>query len=435
MPGIYLFIPLLIVCGIFYGFQTAAQSVNEEEVGRLSKEGESWAPLFLSLQDNPREYSAAIPLLMLATGTALAPGGGLTHWGLWPLASLGSGIFVLALGRLGTYRALFYLRSMVRLVWLLSRLLWPLTTLAGFLSRLLLVPLGIALDQKEEAVTEEEIISIVDEAHEQGVIEENEAEMIANVISFNETQAHEIMTHRTNVIAFDEEEVLSDVVDKMLEAGKSRYPVYGGSLDNILGIVHYKDALKFLTKNSWARYEKLSLLPGLIREATLIPETRSISDLFSAMQIHKAHMAIVVDEYGQVAGLVSMEDILEEIVGDILDEYDDEEASIHRQGGGLVIDALTRLSEVEEELGLSFDAPEFETLSGYLTAKLGHIPERKDLDATLEAEGYRFTILSLGNRTIGRVRATKIAENATPASPGGLEAASAPPGREEKETR
>ena len=420
MQGIYLFVILLVVSGIFYGFSTAAENVNQEEVMRLSREGDTWAQLFEILQERPREYQGAIPLLFLTSGLALAVGGGLTHWVLWPLASLIAGSLVLALGRLGTFHPLDFLKHTVRLVWLLSRLLWPLTGLISIVSRFLCLPFGITLDQKEDAMTEEEIISMVGEAHEQGVIEENEAEMIANVITFNETQAHEIMTHRTNVIAFEQEEVLSDVVDRMLEEGKSRYPVYGGSLDNILGIVHYKDTLKFLTKNSWARYEKLSTLPGLIREATLIPETRSISDLFQAMQVHKTHMAIVVDEYGQVAGLVSMEDILEEIVGDILDEYDHEEASFHRQkGGGLVIDALTRLSFVEEELGVDFSAPEFETLNGYLTAKLGHIPERSDLDKSLEAEGYRFTILSLGNRTIGRVRAQKIEEE----SPAGCETA------------
>lgn len=111
-------------------------------------------------------------------------------------------------------------------------------------------------------MTEEEIISIVDEAHEQGVIEENEAEMIQNIMEFTDTEAKDIMTHRKNVIAFDEEDNLQTIVDTMLEEGNSRYPVFRETIDNIVGIIHYKDALKFLTRNSWAKFKPLKDLPG-----------------------------------------------------------------------------------------------------------------------------------------------------------------------------
>ena len=138
-------------------------------------------------------------------------------------------------------------------------------------------------------------------------------------------EAHDIMTHRKNVVAFDEEILLKNMIDTMLEEGNSRYPVYEENIDNIKGIVHYKDALKFMTQNPWAKFKPLKELPGIIRQASLIPETRGIGDLFHTMQARKIHMAIVVDEYGQTAGIVTMEDILEEIVGDILDEYDEDE--------------------------------------------------------------------------------------------------------------
>ena len=146
---------------------------------------------------------------------------------------------------------------------------------------------GVAFNQSEDPVTEEEIISIVDEAHEQGVIEENEAEMIQNIMEFTDTEAKDIMTHRKNVIAFDEEDNLQTIVDTMLEEGNSRYPVFRETIDNIVGIIHYKDALKFLTRNSWAKFKPLKDLPGLIREASFIPETRGISDLFKSMQMKK----------------------------------------------------------------------------------------------------------------------------------------------------
>ena len=210
----------------------------------------------------------------------------------------------------------------MRVVGFFTRFLYPFTMCVTFIAKLAARPFGVSFNQEGDPVTEEEIISIVDEAHEQGVIEENEAEMIQNIMEFNDTEAKDIMTHRKNVIAFDEEDNLQTIVDTMLEEGNSRYPVYRETIDNIVVIIHYKDALKFLTRNSWAKFKALKDLPGLIREASYIPETRGISDLFKSMQMKKIHMAVVVDEYGQTSGIVSMEDILEEIVGDILDEYD-----------------------------------------------------------------------------------------------------------------
>ena len=141
----------------------------------------------------------------------------------------------------------------------------------------------------------------------------------------------------------------------------------------------------------------------MIREASFIPETRGISDLFKSMQMKKIHMAVVVDEYGQTSGIVSMEDILEEIVGDILDEYDEDDSTFRTQkDNSVIIDALAYLEDVAEELGIDFGKVEFETLNGYLTNLLGHIPTEDDLDKEIVVNGYRFRILSLGNKTIGR---------------------------------
>ena len=151
--------------------------------------------------------------------------------------------------------------------------------------------------EQEDSVTEKEIISMVDEAHEKGVLQKDEAEMIQNIMEFTDTEAKDIMTHRKNVIAFDEEDNLQTIVDTMLEEGNSRYPVFRETIDNIVGIIHYKDALKFLTRNSWAKFKPLKDLPGLIREASFIPEKRGISALFKSMQMKKINMAVVVEEY------------------------------------------------------------------------------------------------------------------------------------------
>lgn len=426
MPAVGMIILFLLLWlnGIFYGFSAAVHNISESEVDRLALEGNKKAILLKDLLEKPVQYVNAIPLLMTASGICI--GTFLMPWAvsvfrplihripslilaLSLLVVLLAAFGILTFRRIGTYHPEKFAFRYVKIVQGFVNILYPVTIFITWIAKVAAVPFGVEINQKEDAVTEEEIISIVDEAHEQGVIEENEAEMIQNIISFNETCASEIMTHRKNVVAFDQEVLLKDMVDSMLEEGKSRYPVYGEDLDDILGIVHYKDALKFMTKNSWAKFNPLKEIPGLIREAAFIPETRSIGDLFRTMQTKKLHMVVVVDEYGQTAGLVSMEDILEEIVGDIRDEYDEDDLSIRMQiDNSILIDGLAYLEDVAEELDIEFDSQEFETLNGYLTSKLGHIPTEQDLDREIAANGYRFKIVSLGNKTIGKVRAEKI---------------------------
>ena len=425
--GLLILLLLLWLNGIFYGFAAAVRNISESDTQKRADEGDENAKKLLALIDKPAQFVNAIPLIVMASGICF--GTFLVPWvvdvfhpyikhtpalvlvlavGVILLAGLG----ILTFRRVGTYHPETYAYRYLKLVNFWVMVLSPVTVFITWIARLAAVPFGVEIDRKEAAVTEEEIISIVDEAHEQGVIEENEAEMIQNIISFNETEAHDIMTHRKNVVAFDEEVLLKNMIDTMLEEGNSRYPVYEENIDNIKGIVHYKDALKFMTQNPWAKFKPLKELPGIIREAALIPETRGIGDLFHTMQAKKIHMAVVVDEYGQTAGIVTMEDILEEIVGDILDEYDEDEITIRAQkDNSLIIDGLAYLEDVAEELDVDFGDVEFETLNGYLTSILGHIPTKKDIDTTIKANGYCFTILSIGNKTIGKVRAEKDKNN------------------------
>ena len=425
--GLLILLLLLWLNGIFYGFSAAVRNISESDTQKRADEGDENAKKLLALIDKPAQFVNAIPLIVMASGICF--GTFLVPWvvdafhpyikhtpalvlvlavGVILLAGLG----ILTFRRVGTYHPEKYAYRYLKLVNFWVMVLNPVTVFITWIARLAAVPFGVEIDRKETAVTEEEIISIVDEAHEQGVIEENEAEMIQNIISFNETEAHDIMTHRKNVVAFDEEVQLKIMIDTMLEEGNSRYPVYEENIDNIKGIVHYKDALKFMTQNPWAKFKPLKELPGIIREAALIPETRGIGDLFHTMQAKKIHMAVVVDEYGQTAGIVTMEDILEEIVGDILDEYDEDEITIRAQkDNSLIIDGLAYLEDVAEKLDVDFGDVEFETLNGYLTSILGHIPTKKDIDTTIKANGYCFTILSIGNKTIGKVRAEKDKNN------------------------
>ena len=391
----------------------------------MAAESDKKAGLLKKLLDEPARYVNAIPLIVTASGIfigvflvpmlAKMSRGYIDHFPALLLISVLCVMILASFGilmfrRIGNYRSLRYAFRYIRLVNAVVTVLWPLTVLITSLARMTAVLFGVGLREQQEAVTEEEIISIVDEAHEQGVIEKNEAEMIQNIISFNETKVGDIMTHRTSVVAFDQERFLKDVIDEMLEEGNSRYPVYAEDLDDIQGLIHYKDALKFMTQNPWAKFKPLKELPGLIRKADFIPESGSISNLFRTMQLKQTHMAVVVDEYGQTQGVITMEDILEEIVGEILDEYDeDEDIAIQTQtDNSILIDGFAELEDVEEELGISFGKVEVTTLNGFLTDVLGHIPTEADLEKELVANGYRFKIISLGHRTIGKVRAEKI---------------------------
>lgn len=423
--GLIILALLILLNGIFYGFAAAVRNISQTEIQKMAAEGDKKAGLLKKLLDEPARYVNAIPLIVTASGIfigvflvpmlAKMSRGYIDHFPALLLISVLCVMILASFGilmfrRIGSYRSLRYAFRYIRLVNAVVTALWPLTVLITSLARMTAVLFGVGLREQQEAVTEEEIISIVDEAHEQGVIEKNEAEMIQNIISFNETKVGDIMTHRTSVVAFDQERFLKDVIDEMLEEGNSRYPVYAEDLDDIQGLIHYKDALKFMTQNPWAKFKPLKELPGLIRKADFIPESGSISNLFRTMQLKQTHMAVVVDEYGQTQGVITMEDILEEIVGEILDEYDeDEDIAIQTQtDNSILIDGFAELEDVEEELGINFGKVEVTTLNGFLTDVLGHIPTEADLEKELVANGYRFKIISLGHRTIGKVRAEKI---------------------------
>ncbi|MBD5501037.1 MAG: HlyC/CorC family transporter [Lachnospiraceae bacterium] len=269
--------------------------------------------------------------------------------------------------------------------------------------------LGIYGEDNVERM-EEEIISMVNEGHEQGVLHETEAEMITNIFEFGDKEAKDIMTNRSNIVAIDKNMPLEETLDYMLNEGKSRFPVYDENIDHIIGILHFRDAMR-----AHRTLENASLpvwkIEGLIRDAMFVPETKNIADLFRTMQKTKTQMVIVVGEYGQTLGLLAMEDILEEIVGNIMDEYDEEEAHIEETGNPdeYIIKGITRLDELEEKFGISFGEQEFETLNGFLISKMERIPEENE-EFSMNVEGYGFRVMTVENRMIQSVLVTKLAD-------------------------
>ena len=259
-------------------------------------------------------------------------------------------------------------------------------------------------DEKIEERVEEEIIQMVSEGQEQGAIDVQEAEMISNIMEFDDKVASEIMTHRKNMVAFEVDTPLREAAIAMANGRFSRYPVYQDEMDNIVGILHIKDVLKFLLACPGG-----TDIRDVMRKPYFVPETQNISRLFREMKNKSQHMAVVIDEYGQTAGVLSMEDILEEIVGNILDEYDIDEKFIQEIGDHTyLMRGLTELSEVEDVLNISF-ADDFETLNGFLISKLEHIPAANE-KASIVYRNYVFEIVGIADNTIDLVKVS-IAKN------------------------
>lgn len=257
-------------------------------------------------------------------------------------------------------------------------------------------------------VTEEEIISMVREGHEQGTILASEAELIHNVFEFDDKEVKDIMTHRKNIVSLDGDMSFIDAIEFIIDTGKSRFPVYENDVDSIIGVLHIKDAFTFFEKNEVYR-SSIKDIDGLIRSVDFIPETVNINDLFKKMQSKKSHLAMVVDEYGQISGLIAMEDILEELVGNIEDEHDEEENYIRKSDDEtFIMDGMTEFSDVKEALSLPVEDDAYETLNGFIISLSDKIPEEGD-KTVITAYGYKFSVMSVEDKVIKQVMIKKLA--------------------------
>jgi len=242
------------------------------------------------------------------------------------------------------------------------------------------------------------------------LIEAGEAEMISNIFEYHDKEAQDIMTHRNQIIGIDGSMLLGDAIEFVLENRHSRYLVYEENIDHIIGILHMKDIMRYHTDETRLR-QSLSEVQDLLREPEFVPLTRNIHELFQDMQSNKLQMVIVIDEYGQTAGLVAMEDILEEIVGNIMDEYDEEEAYIEEKGEDeYIIEGKTPLEELEDRFHITFDEEEFETLNGFLIAKMDKIPEENE-QFEIVVDGYLFKLLAVQNKMIQSVLVKKLPQD------------------------
>lgn len=254
----------------------------------------------------------------------------------------------------------------------------------------------------EEVVTEEEIKMMIAEGEEKGTIETGEKQLLNNVFEFNDIIVSEAMTPRTEMYAIDINDDIKEVLDEIDEFKYSRIPVYDEDIDDIKGILYVKDILKPLKEGKKIEIEKL------LRQPYFVPESKDIDELFKEMQKNKVQMAIVIDEYGGTAGLITMEDIIEELVGNIFDEYDDEEIEVKKIDDNTYIlsGALTSY-DIKKIFGTEIPEGDYETLSGYLIDKLGRIPEKNE-HPVIEGEKLTFKVEEVEDK---RIKYVKICRN------------------------
>lgn len=432
---VIIFVAFIVLDAVFYGFGAAIQNVNTNELEHQMEEGSEQARKLLHIVNRPTRFVNTIQITSNLIGMVT---------GAFVLQELGSRLLVVLTKGSGYPKQWMAVVSLIVVAFALLVLLisfgiiipkrfaannpekwgyrmlpivtWimfpfiPFTWLVNLVAFLVLKLFGIDMAMDSENVTEEDIMSMVNEGHEQGVLEAREAEMITNIFELNDKEAGDIMTHRKNLVALDGEMTLHEAVEFILKEGyNSRYPVYEKDVDDIIGILHMKDAL-IAAENKKNAGQTLKSIEGLLREAHFIPETRNIDTLFKEMQSRKIHMVIVVDEYGQTAGIVTMEDILEEIVGNIMDEYDvDEEYMVQCDDGSYLVSGMTPLDEVAKTLNIEFeeeDYDSYDTINGLLISKLDRIPtEGEQTEVTILS--YRFKILQVENKMIHTIRVQK----------------------------
>ena len=243
---------------------------------------------------------------------------------------------------------------------------------------------------------EKELQQLIDEGEERGIISEDEGEMIQGIFSFRDTVAREIMIPRTDAVSARADIDIRDIIELIVQSGHSRIPIYEDSIDNIVGILHAKDLLSY-----WGREKDIDIA-AIVRAQYFIPETKKISDVMTDLRDKKSHMAIVIDEYGGTAGILTLEDIIEEIIGEIVDEYDpDQNWIVEMEDGSILVDARLDMEELEDHLNVKLPEGNYESVGGFLINLLGRVPKVND---KVEFENLELTVTAADSRKVEKIQ-------------------------------
>lgn len=425
---------LILVNGFFAMSEIAILSLNDNKIDKLAEEGDKKAKQIKKLTENSSNFLSTIQIGVTLAGfltsasaadsfaplitNAVAPHVNIPDSVINTLAiiviTLVSSYFSLVLGELVPKKIAIQKSEQVsyKIVGFLlffMKIAKPVVKILSVSTNAVVRLIGLDPTADEENVTAEEILMMVDAGEEKGVIENAQAEMINNIFEFDDIDARDIMTHRVDMTAAASEDSISDIIGLAVEEGHSRIPIYDEDPDNIIGIVYVKDLLVYV--GSELPTDKT--VREVMRPAYFIPATKKCSDLFTEMSEKHIQIAIVVDEYGGTAGLITLEDILESIVGNIQDEYDNEDEEIAKiNDTTFTVEGSTDIDEVDELIGADIPSGDYETIAGFIISNLGYLPKDGDMD-TVEYENIKFTVLAVDDKRISKIRIdiTPIEEN------------------------
>lgn len=424
---------LILVNAFFAMSEIAIITLNDMKMQKMAEDGNKKAKKILKLTENPSYFLSTIQIAITLAGFLTSAAAAenfsgpladiLAKWFSFAtapewletlslvLVTIIISFFSLVLGELVPKRIAMqkYEKISFAIVGILTffkTLFTPLVKILSFSTNIIVRLFGLDPNANEEKVTEEEIRMMVDAGEEKGVIEESQKEMINNIFEFDDIVAADVMTHRTDVNAVEITDSLSDILPLAIESGYSRIPVYEEDLDDVKGILFVKDLLKYVGKPMPKSFK----LANILRPAYFFPESKRCGDLFNEMNEQRIQMAFICDEYGGVAGIVTIEDLLESIVGNMQDEYDNEEEEIEQVNETTFnLDGATDIEEIEEILDIEIPEGEYDTIAGFIMSELGRIPG-EDEHPVIEFAGYTFTVEEVDERRIERVIAERLPE-------------------------
>lgn len=257
--------------------------------------------------------------------------------------------------------------------------------------------------RRRRALTGEELQTIIEESEADGLINEDEGEMLHSIFEFGDTIVREVMVTRTDMVACPASARLSELLDVIIASGHSRIPIFEGTIDRIVGVIYAKDLLRH-----WGKSDDELPVTTVMRTPFFVPETKGVEELLQDFRQKRVHMALAIDEYGGISGLITIEDLIEEIVGDIQDEYDaEEEWLIHEEDGSVIVDGRLGINDLEEHFDIELPSGNVDTVGGYLVSLFGHVPANGD---EICDHGLMLTVLAADPRRVRRIRIRRSAE-------------------------
>lgn len=412
---------LTLVNAFFAGAEMAVVSVNKNRVKVLADEGSKRAALLQTLFEDSTKFLSTIQVAITlagffssasaATGISQVLGGWIAQFGIpysntiaVVVVTIILSYFTLVFGelvpkRIALQKAEAFSLFVVQPIYIISKILSPFIKLLSLSTNGFLHLIGMKTENLEEAVSEEEIKKMLETGSENGVFNEIEKEMINSIFSFDDKTAKDVMVPRREVFAIDIEEPLEKILDEILETRHSRIPVYEEQIDNIIGILQVKDVMIEARKKSFEEVD----IRALLKEAFFVPDGKSTDELFREMQKTKNRMAVLIDEYGGVSGILTVEDLVEEVMGEITDEHEEEVVELQKIGEKeYLLDGSILIEELNEKLNLKLETENYDTLSGYLIEELGYIPKDSG-QCELDADGVHFKILEVKEKRIRKV--------------------------------